>query len=99
MDEMVLIGESKRTAKKAHKCDCCGGQIGKGEVYTKQSFFFDGYVHWKQCSSCEEWLEYRGIANLIGPFLQYEIVDAILELCKVEDGCYTFDADRSDKGF
>lgn len=45
--------ETMPTARKPHRCDCCGGPIAKSERYTSISFLSDRrWFHEKECSAC-----------------------------------------------
>lgn len=40
-------------ARKAHRCNCCGGAIASGEVYERHFHTFEGHVaSEKTCSAC-----------------------------------------------
>lgn len=47
--------ERKVTARKDHRCSCCGGRIRAGEVYVRHFSVFEGDVSAeKSCAACEE---------------------------------------------
>lgn len=50
---MSFHSEQIRVARKAHKCDGCGGGIAPGEKYTACSGMFEGYFYAaKHCPCC-----------------------------------------------
>jgi hypothetical protein len=47
--------ETKRRARKAHRCSCCKGPIAPGEIYLVHFSVMDGEVtSEKCCARCEE---------------------------------------------
>ena len=52
---MDTIKTSKPKARKAHKCNFCGGVIEKGEIYNSQTNVYDGSMYvWKSHIKCGE---------------------------------------------
>lgn len=50
-----VFDETKRKARKDHKCDCCGGSIVRGSTYLKHFSVFDGDItSEKICAACFE---------------------------------------------
>lgn len=41
--------EKRRTARKSHACDCCGGRILAGESYVYRSWIFDHAPESEKC--------------------------------------------------
>jgi hypothetical protein len=53
-DYPEFFHESRRHARKMHRCVECKGQISAGEVYTCHSGKWDGEIHsHKRCSGCD----------------------------------------------
>ena len=73
-ESTTFYAESIRRARKPHKCDECGREIGKGEQYQHVSAKWGGYVQTvKTCSHCQvlqQWLQKE-----CGGFVHHAIVD------------------------
>lgn len=55
LDPCEVWQERKVTARKDHRCSCCGGRIKSGEVYVRHFSVFEGDVSAeKACGACEE---------------------------------------------
>lgn len=48
-----VLRTARPTARKAHRCDLCGGPINPGEVYDRQTSIYDARVYdWLTCPAC-----------------------------------------------
>jgi hypothetical protein len=76
--------EREVTAKKAHACDCCGGEIAAGARYTRHFSIFEGNVTCeKMCAAC---LEVREAFNLVhGTHGNPGSMRALLDECVSEE--------------
>lgn len=53
LEPCEVWSETKRTARKLHTCDCCGGLIRPGRVYVVHFSMFHGEkTSEKMCASC-----------------------------------------------
>lgn len=51
---MEIISEGYRKARKNHKCDWCGSNIFKGEIYRDSDISRDDEIYnWKSCDHCK----------------------------------------------
>ena len=51
----TLLHEARPTARKDHRCSCCGGPIRMGLPYRRETYVYDGHVYdWLVCDPCEE---------------------------------------------
>ena len=72
-----VLRDRKPTARKPHRCSCCGGTIRPGVTYSRTTCLYDGRVFdWLSCPGCDDiaravfdWVDY--IDEGIGPE-QYE---------------------------
>ena len=49
----TLIRERKPIARKAHRCQMCGGPINPGETYRRDTLVYDGRMYdWIECPAC-----------------------------------------------
>lgn len=68
-----VLRERKPTARKPHRCSCCGGTIRPGVTYSRTTCLYDGRVFdWLSCPGCNDiaravfdWVDY--IDEGIGP--------------------------------
>lgn len=71
-DEQASVwNEERRTARKQHVCDCCGGLIQRGVEYVRHFYVFDGDPKSeKSCLSCvkmtKAFLTVHGAAGTLG---------------------------------
>lgn len=50
----TLLHQARPTARKVHRCSCCGGIIRAGQMYCRDTFVYDGRVYdWLTCPGCE----------------------------------------------
>ena len=98
-----MITELKRsypTAKKEHKCMCCGGVINVGDKYERQTNIYDGQIYdWVSHLECQK------IAGLLNMF-DYDMGDGVDEECFVQclqdwlyEHHYNDETDTYDEGF
>jgi hypothetical protein len=62
--------ETSPTARKRHKCDCCGGFIEPGQKYTRVASLYDGsWAVEKSCAPCdlvrEEFIDAHGSFRMV----------------------------------
>jgi hypothetical protein len=49
----TLLREARPTARREHRCSCCGGSIDMGVAYCRETYVYDGHVYdWKVCAPC-----------------------------------------------
>lgn len=49
-----LLRDARSTARKSHRCDCCGVEIPAGTVYVRETYVYDNRVYdWKVCDPCD----------------------------------------------
>lgn len=52
-DYVTMLAETKRKARKQHRCDECSGTIFPGQTYLEERYLFDGTVRThKTCGCC-----------------------------------------------
>jgi hypothetical protein len=57
---MMTLRTTRPTARKAHRCGWCYGQIQPGETYSRSTNIYDDHVYdWVACAACE------AIANIV----------------------------------
>lgn len=50
----TLLHGARPKARKAHRCSCCAGRIELGEVYSRDTYVYDGRVYdWRTCDPCK----------------------------------------------
>lgn len=75
---------TRPTARKEHKCGCCGGRIAPGEKYMAMFAVSDGdAVNEKACAACDEALDAFGKEHRFYPFPTS--FETYLEECIVGD--------------
>ena len=53
-DHVTMLAETKRKARKHHRCDECMGTIFPGQTYLEERYLFDGTVSThKTCTCCK----------------------------------------------
>lgn len=48
----TIIRESRPVARKAHRCNLCGGPIAVGERYIRLVMRYDDFYEWIECGAC-----------------------------------------------
>jgi len=79
-----VIADVVKTARKNHRCDYCGGNIQKGEMYSYQKSVFDGtFYEWRAHLACTRVA--FAIWDYVDPYegmSDQEFMDGCQEVCQ-----------------
>lgn len=97
---MIELNRSYPTARKEHKCMCCGGVINVGDKYERQTIIYDGQIYdWVCHLECQKitgllnMFDYCNDEGVTADYFQWSICEWL------HDHHYNDESDTYDDGF